>query len=70
MGWWLRWYWGTGKVDGTRTQMYWNGQLGDPGDPPGDPKCYVVNTWAQEMWSVRFHKDSLDLYRWDNQGGI
>ena len=65
-GWWLRGYWGTAKVDGTRTRMYWNGELGDK----GNPTCFVANTWAEELWSVRFHKDALDLYRWDNMGGI
>jgi hypothetical protein len=69
-GWYARWYTGQAKIDGTRTQMLWNGELGGNGPAMKAAGLYVVNRWPQELWSVRWHGDKLDLYRWDNQGGI
>jgi hypothetical protein len=64
--WFFRWYTGTAKIDGTRTKMYWYGQLG--GVP--DQSMYVVNRWSKEMFSVRIRWRKPDHMRYDNMGGI
>ena len=64
-----RWYSGSAKIDGTRTRMFWAGQLG--GTPEESWKdYYVVNKWAKELTSFRISTSKLDCYRWDNCGGI
>jgi hypothetical protein len=70
LGWYTRWYTGNrAKIDGTRTKMFWAGQLGGQSHVL-DQDLYVMNTWSKEMSSFRFHGTPLDLYRWDNQAGI
>ncbi len=65
--WFFRWYHGSMKIDGTRTLMYWNHQLGESYP---DLNWYVVNTWAKELLSLRFRFTKPDNERWNNQGGI
>ena len=63
-------YKGTAKVDGTRTRMYWRGQLDDGKGLlyTPDPNLYVVTTLPKEMLSVRlFTKPSPP--HWDSMGG-
>ena len=72
--WWLGnalyYYRGTCKCDGTRTRMYWSGQLDDGQPPPyvPDPKLYVMTTTKKEMFSVRFFIDPNEP-NWDSMGG-
>lgn len=73
--WWLignalHWYKGNCKCDGTRTRMYWNGQLDDGQGVPykPDPNKYVMTTTEKEKFSVRFFTDPGDPV-WDNMGG-
>ena len=73
--WWLignavHWYTGTCKCDGTRTRMYWAGQL-DDGHAPRyrpDPAQYVMTTTEKEKFSVRFFVDPGEP-SWDTMGG-
>jgi hypothetical protein len=69
LGWFTRWYTGTAKIDGTRTRMFWSGQLGGR-EYMLDQDLYVMNRWEKELKSFRVHNQPLDLYRWDNMGGI
>ena len=75
VSWWLlgnaiHWYRGTTKCDGSRTRMYWTGQLDDgrlPHENP-DPRNYVMTTTEKELFSVRFFVDPGEPL-WDNMGG-
>lgn len=72
--WWLignalHWYKGNVKCDGTRTRMYWNGQL-DDGLPPTyrpDETKYVMTTTKKEQTAVRFFVDPGEP-TWDGMG--
>jgi len=73
--WWIignaiHWYSGNVKCDGTRTRMYWGGQLDDGIAPvyQPDPRQYVMTTTQKEKTSVRFFVDPGDPV-WDNMGG-
>lgn len=73
--WWLignaiHWYHGNVKLDGTRTRMYWAGQL-DDGQTPAyvpDKNKFVMTTTLKEKFSVRFFVDPGEPV-WDNMGG-
>lgn len=66
----LHWYEGDCKVDGTRTYMYWAGQLDDGQGPAYVPDLnkYVVCTTDKEKYSVRFFVDPGEPI-WSNMGG-
>ena len=66
----LYWYRGTCKCDGTRTRMYWGGQLDDGTGMPyvPDPHQYIMTTTPSEMLSVRFFMKS-SAPAWDAMGG-
>jgi len=73
--WWLlgnaiHWYSGNVKCDGTRTLMYWAGQLDDGQDPRyvPDSNKYVMTTTKKEKSSVRFFVDPGEPL-WSNMGG-
>lgn len=73
--WWLignaiHWYQGNVKCDGTRTRMYWWGQLDDGIAPVYIPDStqYVMTTTTKEKVSVRFFVDPGEPV-WDNMGG-
>lgn len=73
--WWLfgnaiHWYAGTCKCDGTRTRMYWLGQLDDGQEQPYTPdfQSFVMTTTEKEMRSVRFFVDPGEPV-WSNMGG-
>lgn len=73
--WWLignaiHWYRGNVKNDGTRTRMYWAGQLDDGQEPRYIPDIsqYVMTTTEKEKTSVRFFVDPGEPV-WDNMGG-
>ena len=66
--WYIRWYFGKFKLDGTRTKWYWQGWLSDGVIPVA--KEYVVNLNPAERWSLRFRSVKPDRERWDNVGGI
>lgn len=75
VSWWvlgnaIHWYRGTVKCDGSRTRLYWNGQLDDGLPPPyrPDPTNYVMTTTSKERVSVRFFVDPGEPV-WDNMGG-
>ena len=70
--WVFRWYRGTAKCDGTRTRMYWQGQLDDGQLPMYTPSKfkYVITSTPKEMFSFRFSLKKPDHQRWDNMGGI
>lgn len=75
VSWWLfgnglHWYRCNAKVDGTRTRMYWAGQLDDGVVPQyiPNPIKYVVTTTKKEMASVRFFVDPGEP-TWDGMGG-
>lgn len=66
----LHWYQGTVKCDGTRTRMYWAGQL-DDGLPPTyrpDTRQYVMTTTPKEKFSLRIFVNPGEPV-WDNMGG-
>jgi hypothetical protein len=66
----IHWYRGNVKCDGTRTRMYWAGQL-DDGELPHyvpDLTKYVMTTTQKEKTSVRFFTKPGDPV-WDNMGG-
>ncbi len=67
--WWLfnhlQIYYGTAKCDGTRTQMYWNGQLGEK----GSPTMYVMTTTPSEMWAFRWRTNGPTPPIWNDMGG-
>jgi hypothetical protein len=63
-----RWYTGKAKIDGTRTGMLYNGELGDPAGL--DKGLYVKNRWSKEQASCRVSTGKIDCYRPENQGGI
>lgn len=58
--WFIRWYRGTVKCDGTRTYAW---QATHPGE-------YVMTTTPKEMASFRLSYKKPDRERWDNMGGI
>jgi hypothetical protein len=64
--WFFRWYIGTAKVDGSRTNRLWDGGLGWP--VPAD--AWVVTTTPKEKFSVRVRWRKPDRERPLNQGGI
>lgn len=73
--WWLignviHWYRGDMKCDGTRTRMYWAGQLDDGQGTPytPDPRQYVMCTTEKERFSLRGFVDPGEP-TWDNMGG-
>lgn len=73
--WWIignaiHWYSGNVKCDGTRTRMYWAGQLDDGQVPPYTPDLtkYVMTTTEKEKLSVRFFVDPGEP-TWDGMGG-
>ena len=73
--WWIignaiHWYLGNVKCDGTRTRMYWAGQLDDGVEPVYVPDLthYVMSTTEKEKTSVRFFVDPGEPV-WDNMGG-
>jgi hypothetical protein len=57
--WFIRWYYGNYKCDGTRTRV-WNTRY------PG----YVVTPTPKEKFSFRIGYKKPDRERWDNMGGI
>ncbi len=67
--WWLfnhlQIYYGTAKCDGTRTQMYWSGQLGSK----GSLSKYVMTTTPSEMWAFRWRTNSPGEPVWNDMGG-
>lgn len=64
--WFFHFYHGTAKCDGTRTAMYWSGQLGEPRN---DSK-YVMTATPKEMLAVRFRRNGMDAVPvWNNMGG-
>ncbi len=75
MSWWLfgeriTWYRGNVKCDGSRTYMYWNGQLDDGVEPhyTPDPEMYVMTTTEKEKLAVRFNQTPGDG-AWSDMGG-
>lgn len=75
VSWWLignaiHWYQGTAKCDGTRTRMYWAGQLDDGLGEPYVPDLnrYVMTTTDKERRAVRFFVDPGEP-TWDGMGG-
>ena len=70
ISWWffnhLQIYHGTAKCDGTRSRMYWLGQLGNP---PGGTEYYVMTTTPSEMWAFRWRTNSPGPPVWDDMGG-
>jgi|GEM_PF-6324759 len=63
-------YHGKAKVDGTRTYMLWNGQLGDMpvGDMPEGVRHYVWTRTPKELLAARIHSvDRVPV--WENMGG-
>lgn len=66
----VHWYSGTVKCDGTRTHMYWWGQLDDGVEPKYTPSIiqYVMTTTPKEMLSVRLFTKPGELV-WSNMGG-
>lgn len=84
IGWFVRFYFCTAKIDGTRTFMYWNGQFPDIQGAAIDHNAYVANEgvavreggfWQRlrgrtERYAFRFHKQEPDCEVWYNQGGI
>lgn len=66
----LYWYEGDCKCDGTRTRMYWAGQLDDGQGTPyvPDPNKFVMTTTPKEMYSMRFFVDPGEA-TWDGMGG-
>lgn len=66
----LHWYRGTAKCDGTRTRMYWAGQMDDGRATRyvADSDAYVMTTTHKEMASVRFFVKPGEP-TWDNMGG-
>ena len=69
-GYWVHWYQGTCKCDGTRTRMYWDGALDDGIAPfyTQSLELYVMTTTPKEMFSVRFGGVPSEPV-WDNMGG-
>jgi hypothetical protein len=62
---------GVAKIDGTRTQMLWSGQLGGDGPAMKAAGLYVVNRWVKELVAWRWSdNDPKAAQAWDNQGGI
>lgn len=73
--WWVvgnavHWYKGNVKCDGTRTRMYWGGELDNGLFPTYTPDTnkYVMTTTPKEKFSVRFFVDPAEP-RWDVMGG-
>jgi len=73
--WWLfgnaiKWYTGTAKCDGSRTRMYWAGQLDDSRGTPYVPDYsqHVMTTTPKEMFTLRFFTDP-SAPKWDTMGG-
>lgn len=66
----IHWYQGNTKCDGTRTRMYWYGQLDDGKEPPyvPDPLMYVMTTTPKEKLAVRFNQ-TPSAPTWDAMGG-
>ena len=66
----VHWYKGDCKCDGTRTRMYWAGQLDDGKLPhyTPNPSFCVMTTTEKEKGSVRFFVDPNEP-AWDNMGG-
>ena len=64
--WFVRWYRGSVKCDGTRTLMYQHGQLGEP----YDNEHVVMTTTPKEMFSVRLRWRKPDREVYTNMGGI
>jgi hypothetical protein len=66
----LHWYKGTVKIDGTRTRMYWSGQLDDGNGARYIPDAnkYVATTTEREKFSVRFFVDPNNPPTWDTMG--
>ena len=64
--WFIRWYRGTVKCDGSRTHAYQAGQLGEP----YDSEHYVMTTTPKEMLSVRLRWRKPVREVWANMGGI
>lgn len=72
--WWigkLQWYSGTAKCDGTRTRMYWGGQLDDGVAPRyvPDAAAYVMTQTPAELSAFRWRAQGPGAVNWDNQGG-
>lgn len=70
VAWFIRWYWGTAKVDGTRTHAYRAGQLCPEREDLRRAVAYVVTTTPSEMVSFRIRWRRPSRERWDNMGGI
>jgi hypothetical protein len=68
--WKIQFYTGNCKVDGTRTTMYWLGQLDDGGFPPyiSNTQQYVVTTHPKEMKAFRFRRNGPGEPAWNNMG--
>lgn len=70
ISWWffghLQWYHGTAKIDGTRTYMAWNGQLGEP---RASQDQYVLTTTPSELLAFRWRTDKPKPPFWNDQGG-
>lgn len=72
--WWfghLQYYRGDAKCDGTRTRMYWQGQLDDGQGEPYQPHLsqYVYTDLPRELWAFRWRQGGPGEPRWDNMGG-
>lgn len=67
--WFFRWYIGNAKVDGGRTLMLRNGELGEL--PSADLRtAWVITYTAKEMLSFRIRRRRPDRERPLNMGGI
>lgn len=65
--WFLRWYWGTVKVDASRTFATRHGHYGEV---PGIESAYVMTTTPKELLSVRLRWHKPDREVFTNMGGI
>jgi hypothetical protein len=64
-------YWGDGKVDATRTRLYWSGALDDgKGEPYVPDQMLVVYTdHPKELRAFRWRTEPPPEPTWDNMGG-
>jgi hypothetical protein len=58
---------GTVKCDGTRTRMYWAGQLGDK--EPRSTDLFVMTTTTKELSAFCWRSNGAGKPRWDGMGG-
>jgi len=67
----IQFYSGDCKCDGTRTRMYWAGQLDDGAGFPyaPDPTQYVYTDLPKELSALRWRSNGPGETSWDNMGG-